>query len=205
MTSLLSYVLRVRLGLPGHHPARGLPRIRRVSAGRRDREARGRLSLNPIKHVDPVGTDHPSGDDADFVGRQVLLRLGQASANQPVGVQEPARGHAADRRGGPCDQHRARRVVRAALASVRRARGRSALPRSAGSSLTVPALLLPGQPRAGVLQLGADPAAGRFARRAVLPAGPPARRVPLDRAVRFHASHRHHVARPGRVQRVSER
>ncbi len=42
----------------------------------------GRITLNPIRHIDPIGTIFDTGAHPDRERRQVRVRLGQAGAGE---------------------------------------------------------------------------------------------------------------------------
>ena len=155
---------------PGHHPARGGARLRSTGAGRRHGTRAGRLSLNPLRHVDRVGTillpgfllifqlaDHPPG--------LVHVRLGQAGAGVGLEVPRPAPRHGAGRRGRAGDEFLPRLGGCAAdaganrLCRERRLSGREHRPASGGRGVSV--LFHADQSGAGIVQSVADPAPGR--------------------------------------------
>ena len=73
----------------------------------------GRVSLNPIKHIDPVGTILLPGSTA--AGLAVPVRLCQAGASQFSRAPKSAQRYGLGSCGRPCHEHRARHFGRARL------------------------------------------------------------------------------------------
>ena len=121
----------------------------------------GRLSLNPLRHIDRVGTIIAAGRPdpqpaANAWADHVPVRLGQAGAGVGVEVPRSARGHDAgrDRRAGNELLSRLARRAGPAPSGLRRQR-------VAGDRLLLPDLFHRLQPRARALQSVADPTARR--------------------------------------------
>ena len=135
MTSLLSYVLRFALVFPAiilHEVSHGYVAY---LLGDETAKRAGRLSLNPIKHVDPVGTIILPATMLILSGGRYFFGWAKPVPINPWAFKNQREGMLLTGVAGPVTN-----IVLAALsgllfASVRRARGCSVLPRSAVSSL----------------------------------------------------------------------
>src|SRR5947209_18421836 len=65
----------------------------------------GRVSLNPLKHIDPTGTILLPGLTA--TGFAISVRVCQAGAGQFSSAPKSAQRHGLGRSGRPCHEHRA--------------------------------------------------------------------------------------------------
>ena len=87
--------------------ARARPRVGRVQARRPDRQGARTAHAQPAQAPRHVGHHH-AGGHVPRVGRQLLLRLGQAGAGRPALLQGRAARHGVGRRGGAAHQLRPR-------------------------------------------------------------------------------------------------
>ena len=96
------------------HPPRDQPRRRRAVVRRRHREGAGRLTLNPIPHIDPFGSIILPAMGA--LARAPGDRVGQAGAGEPEPDARPAPRHALRRPRRPVTNFALMAVARASAA-----------------------------------------------------------------------------------------
>ena len=154
-----------------HRVPRGVPRLRRLQAGRSHGQARGTAVVQPAQAHRPLRHGHhaASAHGHEHAG----VRLREAGAVQPSLLQGPAQGrpHRGPRRA--CGQPRAGRPGRSRV----HARHARAAGERAGAERrllllphVVPSHVFAHQPVPHVLQPAAHPAAGRLVHLRVLPA-----------------------------------
>ncbi|MCK7492275.1 MAG: hypothetical protein MZW92_12255 [Comamonadaceae bacterium] len=146
----------------------------------------GRLSLNPLRHVDLV-RDGPAAAAA-VERRRARVRLREARAGQPGALRRPApraTGHGPGRAGrqpGAGPPRRRRGVGGVAAGRSRRRRDELAVARRRR--------VHPGEPGADVLQPDPDPAPRRLERAAALPLEPRPLHLLPAAALRVPGAHR---------------
>ena len=119
LPELVAAVLASVVAITLHEAAHGYAAL---ALGDDTAKRMGRLSLNPLRHVDPVGTVLVPGGAADRPTAHARpggghVRLGQAGSGEPARAARPAPGHDAGGRGGAAHQLRAGVDLGAARAS----------------------------------------------------------------------------------------